>query len=54
MRRVLGVLRDLGVSWRLPYKTDDATGTDVYGRAVSAYVSQPGSRDFSARPARRA
>jgi hypothetical protein len=52
VRRVLGALRELGVSWRLAYKTDEATGAGVYGRGSSIYVSQPGSRDFkdSARP----
>lgn len=51
-RRVLGALRELAVSWRLAYKTDEATGASVYGRGSSTYVSQPGSRDFkdSARP----
>lgn len=53
VRRVLGALRDLGVSWRLSYKTDEATSAGVYGRAASVYVSPPGSRDFrdSAPPA---
>jgi hypothetical protein len=52
VRRVLGAVRDLGVSWRLPYKTDAATSAGVYGRGVSLYVSPPGSRDFSARAGR--
>jgi len=52
VRRVLGALRGLGVSWRLAHKTDEVTGAGVYGRGSSIYVSQPGSRDFkdSARP----
>ena len=49
VRRVLGKLRDLGVSWRLAYKTDEATVAGVYGRGASIYVSPPGSRDFEVR-----
>lgn len=49
VRRVLAALRDLGVSWRLAYKTDEATGAGVYGRGSSIYVSPPGSRDFEDR-----
>jgi hypothetical protein len=47
--RVLGSLRDLGVRWRLAYKTDEATTAGVYGRGSSVYVSHPGSRDFEDR-----
>jgi hypothetical protein len=47
--RVLGALRDLGVSWRLSYKTNEATGAGVYGQGSSVYVSQPGRRDFEDR-----
>jgi Basophilic leukemia-expressed protein Bles03 len=50
VRRVLVALRDLGVPWRLAYKTDEATSTGVYGRGSSVYVSPPGSRDFEDRP----
>ena len=49
VRRVLRGLRELGVSWRLSYKTDEATGADVYGRGSSLYVSQRGSADFEDR-----
>lgn len=49
VRRVLGALRDLGVPWKLAYKTDAATAAGVYGRGASVYVSQPGSRDFRER-----
>ena len=49
VRRVLGALRDMGICWRLSYKTDEATQADVYGRGASAYVSQPGSADFEDR-----
>jgi Bles03-like protein len=31
VRRVLRELRDLGVTWRLSYKTDEATASGVYG-----------------------
>ena len=49
VRRVLQQLRDLGVSWRLSYKTDEATLSGVYGTGSAAYVSQPGSREFEDR-----
>jgi hypothetical protein len=46
---VLRHLRDLGVSWRLSYKTDEATVSGVYGAGSAAYVSQPESLDFEDR-----
>ncbi|MBN9743535.1 hypothetical protein DMP23_21060 [Amycolatopsis sp. A1MSW2902] len=49
VRRVLRVLRGLGVSWRLSYKTDDATTGGQYGPGSSVYVSQPDSDDFDDR-----
>jgi hypothetical protein len=49
VRRVLYGLRKLGVSWRLSYKTDEATGAGVYGRGSSLYVSQKDSTDFEDR-----
>ena len=49
VRRVLRQLRDLGVSWRLSYKTDEATLSGVYGTGSAAYVSQPGSLEFDDR-----
>jgi len=49
VKRVLRRLRGLGVSWRLSYKTDEATVFGVYGAGSAAYVSQPGSRDFDDR-----
>jgi Domain of unknown function (DUF1917) len=49
VRRVLRGLRELGVSGRLSYKTDEATEAGVYGRGSSLYVSQPGSADFEDR-----
>lgn len=47
--RVLGVLRDLGVYWRLSYKADEDTLAGRYGRGASIYVSQPDARDFEDR-----
>jgi len=53
-RRVLAHLRSaLGVSWRLSYKADAATGADRYGDGSAIYVSQPGSLDFEDRTASR-
>ena len=52
VRRVLGQLRDLGVTWRLSYKTDEATLSGVYGTGLAIYVSQPGSLDFDDRTCR--
>jgi hypothetical protein len=49
VKRVLRQLRNLGVSWRLSYKTDAATLSGVYGTGSAAYVSQPGSREFDDR-----
>lgn len=49
VRRVLRALRDIGVSWRLSYKTDDATTDGSYGSGSSIYVSPPGSEDFDER-----
>jgi Domain of unknown function (DUF1917) len=42
VRRVLRGLRELGISWGLSYKTDEATLDDRYGSGVSVYVSQQG------------
>jgi Domain of unknown function (DUF1917) len=52
VRRVLTALRQLGVRWRLSYKTDQATHDARYGSGVSAYVSQPGTVVFDDRRAR--
>lgn len=49
VRRVLCGLRDLGFSERLSYKADEVTRELRYGKGVSWYVSQPGSRDFDDR-----
>ncbi|HEV2377012.1 MAG TPA: putative phosphothreonine lyase domain-containing protein [Streptosporangiaceae bacterium] len=49
VRRVLRELRVLGVSWRLSYKTDDATISGVYGTGSAVYVSQPDSQTFDDR-----
>lgn len=49
VRRVLRQLRGLGVTWRLSYKTDEATLSGVYGTGSAAYVSQPGSWEFDDR-----
>jgi hypothetical protein len=53
VERVLCALRGLGISWRLPYKTDDATTEGRYGRGVARYVSQAGSLTFDDRSAPR-
>jgi hypothetical protein len=49
VRRVLRGLRGLGISWRLAYKTDEATVAGVYGRGAAVYVSQPDSPEFEDR-----
>lgn len=49
VRRVLATLRGLGVSWRLSYKTDEATTGGQYGPGSSIYVSPPESDDFDDR-----
>lgn len=49
VRRVLRQLRDLGVIWRLSYKTDEATASGVYGAGSAIHVSQQRSRDFDDR-----
>jgi len=49
VRRVLAGLRELGVSWRLSYKTDDATLAGRYGDGSAIYVSQPGTTTFDDR-----
>ncbi|MGH3303129.1 MAG: hypothetical protein ACRDOK_15900 [Streptosporangiaceae bacterium] len=46
MQRVLRQLRHMGVTWRLSYKTDEATVSGVHGAGSAIYVSQPGSPDF--------
>ncbi|MFI2279660.1 putative phosphothreonine lyase domain-containing protein [Nocardia beijingensis] len=46
VRRVLRGLRSLGITWRLTYKTDEATTTGVYGRHAGTYVSPSGSSDI--------
>jgi hypothetical protein len=48
VRRVLRGLRELGISWGLSYKTDEATLDGRYGSGVSIYVSQQGD-DFDDR-----
>jgi hypothetical protein len=53
VRRVLRGLRSLGISWRLTYKTDEATMTGVYGRHAGTYVSPSGSSDLINRTAAR-
>ncbi|MBC6451295.1 putative phosphothreonine lyase domain-containing protein [Actinokineospora xionganensis] len=57
VRRVLGGLRSLGISWRLTYKTDEATTAGVYGHHAGTYVSPSGSSELinrtSTRPSRR-
>ena len=52
VRRVLQELRDLGVTSRPSYKTDQATASGVYGTGSAMYVSQPGSQDFDDRSRR--
>jgi hypothetical protein len=52
VRRVLRQLRDLGMTSRLSYKTDEATLSGVYGTGSAIYVSQPGSLDFDDRTPR--
>ena len=52
VRRVLRQLRDRGVTWRLSYKTDEATLSGVYGTGSAIYVSQPGSPDLDDRTRR--
>lgn len=52
VRRVLRQLRDLGVTSRLSFKTDEATLSGVYGAGSAIYVSQPGSLDFDDRTRR--
>jgi len=47
--RVLRHLRELNVSWRLSYKTDDATISGIYGPGSAIYVSQPASLTFEDR-----
>jgi hypothetical protein len=49
VKRVLCALRGLGIDWRLPYKTDDATIEGRYGRGAARYVSQAGSLTFDDR-----
>lgn len=49
VRCVLRQLRNLGVTWRLSYKTDEATLSGVYGTGSAIYASQPGSPDFDDR-----
>lgn len=53
VRRVLRGLRSLGISWRLTYKTDEATAAGVYGRHAGTYVSRSGSSDLTNRIAAR-
>lgn len=50
--RVLTALRKLGVTWRLSYKTDDATLSGRYGDGSAIYVSQPGTVTFDDRTGR--
>jgi hypothetical protein len=54
VRRVLRQLRDLGVTSRLSYKTDEATLSGVYGAGSAIYVSRPTSREFDDRTRRHA
>lgn len=49
VRRVLQCLRELGISWPLSYKTDEATLDGRYGAGTAIYVSQAGSDDFDDR-----
>ena len=49
VRRVLTGLRELGITWRLSYKTDEATREGHYGRGAAKYVSQPASNNFDQR-----
>lgn len=49
VRRALRGLRALGISWRLSYKTDEATAIGRYGAGAAIYVSQPDSDDFDDR-----
>jgi hypothetical protein len=46
VRRVLAGLRELGVNWRLTYKTNEATRAGRYGPGSAMYVSQAGSMTF--------
>jgi hypothetical protein len=46
IRRVLIGLRKLGISWRLTYKTDEATLSGEYGSGSSLYISQPNTITF--------
>lgn len=50
--RVLAGLRELGVGWRLSYKTNDATRAGQYGDRAAIYVSQAGSMTFEDRTVR--
>lgn len=52
VRRVLRQLRDLGITSRVSYKTDEATLSGTYGAGSAVYVSQPGSREFDDRTRR--
>jgi hypothetical protein len=47
-RRVLRALRELGIGWRLTYKTDEATANGKYGRGSLVYVSRAGSGELRA------
>jgi hypothetical protein len=48
---VLARLRELGFTWRLSYKEDNATLQLQYGRGAALYVSQADSLGFSQRRA---
>lgn len=45
----LHALRELGISWRITYKTDDDTTIGVYGRHAATYISQSNSLQFATR-----
>jgi hypothetical protein len=49
VRRVLHALRELGISWRITYKTDDDTTRGVYGRHAATYISESNSLQFATR-----
>ena len=53
VRRVLAGLRELGITYRLNYKTDDATYAGEYGAGVSLYTSDPDSEEFHVPKSRR-
>ncbi|WP_164842753.1 putative phosphothreonine lyase domain-containg protein [Actinoplanes solisilvae] len=49
VRRVLRELRELGITWRITYKTDDDTTRGVYGRHAATYISQSNTVQFTTR-----